>query len=176
MDIIFNDGSLLLNESKLRMAGYSFLFGFGKKDVDDPFNNVGASNSSNDSKVDCSGLKALIVDDNNLNLKVAEAAIKKYNFTTDSANSGKECISKVQSGTHYDIIFMDYMMPEMDGIETLNELKKLSGVTLPPIVVLTANVIAGMREKYLNAGFNEFLAKPINPKELDRVLNVFFKK
>ena len=164
----------LLNSDKLVEAGYSFLFGFGKKDVDDPFSNVSPSGPSSDSNVDCSGLRALIVDDNVLNTKVAIKAVEKYHFTVDSASSGKECITKVQN-TNYDIIFMDYMMPEMDGIETLQELKKL-GISLPPVVVLTANVIAGMREKYLSSGFDEFLAKPLNPKDLERVVNLFFKK
>ena len=71
---------------------------------------------------------------------------------------------------------MDHMMPEMDGIETLHVLKKLDGYKLPPIVALTANAITGMKEMYLNEGFDEYLSKPINTNELDRILNKYFNK
>ena len=67
-------------------------------------------------------------------------------------------------------------MPEMDGIETLHILKKLNGYELPPIIALTANAVAGMREMYLNEGFDEYLSKPINANELDRIINMFFNK
>ena len=67
-------------------------------------------------------------------------------------------------------------MPEMDGIETLHVLKKLDGYKLPPIVALTANAITGMKEMYLNEGFDEYLSKPINTNELDRILNKYFNK
>ena len=163
--------------SKLVNAGYSFLFGFGKKDNNDPFSSMrnNMNNAQND-LLDCSSYSALIVDDNVLNIKVAQKTIEKYKFKVDTATSAKSCIEKISNGEKFDIIFMDYMMPEMDGIETLQNLKKLPGITLPPVVVLTANAIAGMREKYLNAGFDEYLSKPINPGELDKVINAFFGK
>ena len=69
---------------------------------------------------------------------------------------------------------MDHMMPEMDGIETLHVLKKLDGYTLPPIIALTANAVAGMKEMYLAEGFDDYLSKPIQTTELDRVINKFF--
>ena len=170
-EINFGDYSKLVN------AGYSFLFGFGKKDNNDPFSNMRNNmNNSENTALDCSSYTALIVDDNVLNIKVAQKTIEKYKFKVDTATSAKSCIEKISNGEKFDIIFMDYMMPEMDGIETLNNLKKIPGVTLPPVVVLTANAIAGMREKYLNAGFDEYLSKPINPGELDKVINTFFGK
>ena len=129
-----------------------------------------------DQKIDCSNYTALIVDDNNLNIKVAKRLLEGYKFKIDSVTAGKECVYKIKEGTTYDIIFMDHMMPEMDGIETLHVLKKLDGYNLPPIVALTANAIAGMKEMYLSEGFDDYLSKPINTNELDRVVNKFFNK
>ena len=127
-------------------------------------------------KIDCSKYKALIVDDNNLNIKVAKRLLEGYKFVIESVTTGKDCVYKIKEGETYDIIFMDHMMPEMDGIETLHVLKKLDGYQLPPIVALTANAIAGMKEMYLNEGFDDYLSKPINTNELDRIVNKFFNK
>ena len=77
----------------------------------------------------------------------------------------------------YDIIFLDHMMPEMDGIEVLHILKKLSkNFDVPPIVALTANAVTGMREMYLSEGFDEYVSKPINVNELNKVINKFFRR
>ena len=130
----------------------------------------------NDDILDCSGYKVLIVDDNKLNLRVASRLLSKYHFDIDTVETAKECIYKVKAETHYDIIFLDHMMPEMDGIETLHILRKLDGYELPPIVALTANAITGMREMYLREGFDEYLSKPINIGELDRLINKYFNK
>ena len=123
--------------------------------------------------VDCSRFKALVVDDNKLNVKVAERILKKYNFNVDSVNNGKDCVYKIKAGNNYDIIFMDIMMPEMDGVEALHILKKLEGYPLCPIVALTANAIAGAKDYYLNEGFDAYLSKPINIGELDNVIHRF---
>ena len=135
-----------------------------------------AANAQEVEKLDCSAYTALIVDDNLLNIKVAKRLLEAYKFNVDSVTSGKDCVYKVKEGTHYDVIFMDHMMPEMDGIETLHVLKQLDGYKLPPIVALTANAIAGMKEMYLSEGFDEYLSKPINTHELDRIVNKFFQK
>ena len=129
-----------------------------------------------DEKLDCSNYTALIVDDNNLNIKVAKRLLEVYKFKIESVTAGKDCVYKIKEGTTYDIIFMDHMMPEMDGIETLHVLKKLEGYKLPPIIALTANAIAGMKEMYLSEGFDDYLSKPINTNELDRIVNRFFNK
>ncbi len=175
MDIVLDN---LLNDSKIINGGYSFLFGFGKKATPSdasPFGNIPSNNNiTSNEKMDCSNFRALIVDDNSLNLKVAEKTISSYRFKIDTSTSGKDTIEKIQNGEQYDVIFMDYMMPGMDGIETLHELQKLN-VPLPPVVVLTANTIAGMKEMYINEGFADYLAKPILPAELDRVVNGIFK-
>ena len=137
---------------------------------------VVSSTTETPEKLDCSQFRVLIVDDNLLNIKVAKRLLENYKFNVESVTSGKECVDKIKEEEKYDAIFMDHMMPEMDGIETLHVLKKLDGYTLPPIIALTANAIAGMKEMYLNEGFDDYLAKPINTHELDRVVNRFFKK
>ena len=127
--------------------------------------------------LDCSNYNVLLVDDNKLNLKVAEKLLKPYNFNITTVNSGKECIYKIKEGNIYDIIFLDHMMPEMDGIEVLHILKKLSKhFDVPPIIALTANAVTGMREMYLNEGFDEYISKPINVNELNKIINKFFRR
>ena len=111
----------------------------------------------------------LIVDDNLLNLKVAEKLLKKYNFNITTARSGLECLNKTKN-KKFDLILLDHMMPEMDGIHTLYNLKKRVSGFDTPIVVLTANAIEGSKEMYLREGFCDYLSKPINQVELDRVL------
>ena len=74
------------------------------------------------------------------------------------------------------MIFLDHMMPEMDGIEAIHILRKLEGYTLPPIVALTANAITGMKEMYISEGFDEYLSKPINIMELNKLINKYFSK
>ena len=118
--------------------------------------------------------KILIVDDNKLNLKVASKFLSKYNPIIDTSESGFECIDKIKSGNNYDLILMDDMMPKMSGVETLKELKKLEKFNIP-VVALTANAVSGMREKYINDGFNDYLSKPIDKEELRRVLSNLIK-
>ena len=74
-----------------------------------------------------------------------------------------------------DIIFMDIMMPEMDGVETLKVLRDLEGYQLPPIVALTANALSGMKEEYLKEGFDEYISKPVEQKEIERILNKYLE-
>ena len=119
----------------------------------------------------------LVVDDNNLNLKVAERILQDYKFEITLASSGEECINRLVNGERYDLIFLDHMMPVMDGIETLRKIKELEGVKIPPVVALTANAMVGMKEMYLNEGFDGYISKPINREELQVLLNnVFCKK
>ena len=126
--------------------------------------------------IDCSNYHVLLVDDNKLNLKVAEKLLQPYKFTITSMSSGKECVDSIKKGDKYDIIFLDHMMPGMDGIEVLHILKKLDGYTIPPVVALTANAITGMREMYINEGFDEYLSKPISTSELNKLINKYFGK
>lgn len=121
-------------------------------------------------ELDLSGEKVLIVDDNEINIKVAKKLLKKYKCIVDSAESGMECLEKVKKGDEYDLIFMDDMMPRMRGTETLIRLKKIEGYKIPTIA-LTANAVSGMREKYLREGFTDYLAKPIDKNELFKILS-----
>lgn len=121
------------------------------------------------------GKRVLVVDDNMLNLKVAGKILEKYNpKELVNVSSGFECIDKIKSGEQFDLILMDDMMPKMSGTETLAKLKKIPGFQTP-VVALTANAINGMREKYLSAGFNDYLAKPIEKEPLEKLLATIFK-
>lgn len=131
--------------------------------------NINSENVIVVDNLDLSGKKILVVDDNKLNIKVASKILSKYNLNIDSAESGMECLEKIKNGSSYDIIFMDDMMPRMNGGETLLRLKQIEGFKTP-IIALTANAINGMKEKYLNQGFNDYLSKPIEKDELHQVL------
>ena len=120
---------------------------------------------------DVIGKSVLIVDDNKLNIKVATRLLEDYGITVDSCMSGAECLEKVKY-IKYDLIFMDDMMPRMSGTETFHKLKEDPNFSTP-VVVLTANAIAGMEEKYLSEGFDSYLSKPIERKALDNVINKY---
>ena len=124
-----------------------------------------------ETKCDYEETSILIVDDNKLNIKVAERALSFYHPKTEGALSGLECIDKV-NGNHYDLIFMDIMMPGMSGDETLAKLKEKVDFKIP-VVALTADAVAGAREKYLNLGFSDYVAKPFKKEQLKAVLDKF---
>ena len=115
--------------------------------------------------------RVLLVDDTPLNLKVIVGLLKKTQLITETASSGMECIEKF-GATDYDIIFLDYRMPDMDGIETLKKLYELypEKAQATPIVCLTASAIVGDREKMLEAGFDDYLPKPVNILDMERLL------
>jgi CheY-like chemotaxis protein len=155
------------------------------------------------------GVKVLVADDNMANLRVVLGFLAPYKLSVDTAKSGKEAVEKVQR-KNYDIIFMDHMMPEMDGVEATEiirawekvqeEIKKIKSVEYPeeqnatsftegktrsydrdlhrqiPIIALTANAIQGIKEYYLENGFDDYLSKPINPHLLDEILKKWLPK
>lgn len=126
--------------------------------------------------LDLKDKKILIVDDNLLNIKVATKILERFNANSITAlENGFDVIENIKAGNVYDIILMDDMMPKMSGIETFHKLQELPGFN-QPVVVLTANAITGMKEKYLKEGFEEYLAKPIEKDELIRVCNTIFAK
>ena len=126
--------------------------------------------------IDCSSKKVLIVDDNKLNIKVATKLLEPYKFEIESVNNGKDCIYKIKEDNKYDLIFLDHMMPNMDGIEVLHVLRKLEDYDLPPIIVLTANAITGMKQMYLDEGFDDYISKPINVVELNKIIKKYMDK
>jgi CheY-like chemotaxis protein len=109
----------------------------------------------------------LVVDDVEMNIKVFKGLLKKTGAKVDEAYSGQECIDKLYEN-YYDIVFLDHMMPEMDGVETLKIIKeKVDHKNVStPIVVLTANAIVGAKEQYINDGFVDYLSKPVQQEEL----------
>jgi len=117
----------------------------------------------------------LVVDDTELNLFVFSSLLKKTKIKIDTASSGFECLELVNK-KHYDIIFMDHMMPTMDGIETLEHIKEMKETienfpcATTPVIVLTANAISGMKEMYLSKGFDNFLSKPVEFVKLERMI------
>jgi len=110
----------------------------------------------------------LIVDDTDTNLFVAVRFMEPYKLTLETAVTGLEALEKIQNGNSYDVIFMDHMMPEMDGIEATKHIRALGYNR--PIVALTANAMAGQAEMFLQNGFDEFISKPIDIRQLDSVL------
>ena len=130
---------------------------------------------ASDEVVDASGKRVLVVDDNQLNLRVAERLLKAYKCDIECVSSGSECITKIVNGENYDLILLDDMMPKMSGSETLIKLKEIDNFNIP-VCALTANAITGMREEYLGKGFNDYLSKPIVKEELNRVIKKYLKK
>ena len=122
-----------------------------------------------------SNKKVLIVDDNKLNLKVAIRLLESYGFKIESANSGFECLDLIKQGKYYDLILLDDMMPGKSGKETYKELKSNPNFHIP-VVMLTANAIEGMKEEYLKEGFSDYLAKPIEKNELNRIIKEYLDK
>ena len=117
--------------------------------------------------------KILIVDDNNLNIKVATRALSSFNFVIDTATSGEECLNKVKE-TKYDLILMDIMMPNMSGETTLQKLKEINGFNTP-VIALTADALAGAEARYISKGFVGYLAKPFNKEQMKEKLDMIFK-
>ena len=115
--------------------------------------------------------KILVVDDNELNRKVIIQLLKKTELTIKEASSGREALGIIEN-EHFDIILLDHMMPEMDGIETMTELKNSMAdkIENTKVIVMTANSIVGAREEYMEVGFDDFISKPIFPEELDKLL------
>lgn len=121
--------------------------------------------------------KILIVDDNEINLKVAQNLLKETQVQIETAMSGKECL-QMAAESSYDLILMDHMMPEMDGIETLHHLKenKDGSCSEIPVIILTANAVIGAREKYLAEGFVDFLSKPLDGIKLEKTIQKYLPK
>jgi len=118
--------------------------------------------------------KVLIVDDVDINLIVAEGMMAPYEMKIDFATSGFEAIEKVEAGETFDIIFMDHLMPKMDGIESTQKLRALGYGGA--IVALTANALVGNAEMFKHSGFDDFLSKPMDVRQLNMVLSRYVRK
>ncbi len=120
------------------------------------------------------GMHVLIVDDNKLNIKVARKAIADFGFIIDEALDGRECLEKIQNGEEYDLILMDIMMPNMSGETCLKKLKENPSFNTP-VIALTADAVAGAKERYLNEGFKDYLQKPFSREQMKEKLSSIFK-
>ncbi len=126
---------------------------------------------------ECPNATIMVVDDNYTNLNVASAIISKYKANVITALSGKDCLRLLKEN-EVDMIFLDYMMPEMNGIDTLENIRKIPGskyVALP-VIALTANVVSGAREMFLEAGFDDFVAKPISIDKMEKIIRKYLRK
>ena len=156
--------------------GSEFSFDLVQKIVDEtPIGNLREklkeSEKAKDNRIrfTATGARVLVVDDYNMNLKVFKGLVKSTGIQMSEAESGKACIQLLKE-QKFDMVFLDHMMPEMDGIETLHVIREEKLCEHIPIIMLTANAIVGERERFLEEGFDDFLAKPIMPEQLDRML------
>lgn len=118
--------------------------------------------------------KFLVVDDNEMNIKLFCGLLKDTKISFESANNGVDALEKISRNT-YDMIFLDHMMPEKDGIEVLHEMKERKLNVNVPVIVLTANCVAGAREYYLSEGFDGYLAKPVNLGEIRSCIREYLR-
>lgn len=119
------------------------------------------------------GKSVIICDDNPLGLNASRRFFAKYKFRIDTCSSGGELVNMVRANK-YDLVLLDSFMPEMNGIETLNNIKKINANI--PVVALTADVLSDSKNKYLEAGFTDYISKPIKKEEVDEVLYKIFKE
>ncbi len=174
---------LHLMDSQLHVIseyGKGSIFGFSVKQKPVSEDTVGSLYRTNDMSVKsryvykpsftAPDAKILIIDDNNLNLEVAKGLLKKTSVGIRTAFSGKECLEIIKN-ERYDMIFLDHMMPEMDGIEILKHIRSDENMCRDvPVVIFTANAVAGSKNMYLEEGFDDYVSKPVDGEELERVL------
>lgn len=120
------------------------------------------------------GKKILVVDDNKLNIKVARRALQNFEFEIDEAEDGQVCLDKINAGNEYDLILMDIMMPNMSGEETIKKLKENKNFNAP-VIALTADALSGAKEKYMQEGFADYIAKPFSRDQIKEKLDKIFK-
>ncbi|MBQ1547763.1 MAG: response regulator, partial [Lachnospiraceae bacterium] len=171
--------SRLMVESKYK-EGSEFYFTLRQKIVDgtligefDPFDAaLHIQKRLNTASFTSPEAQLLIVDDTPLNLQVITGLLKRTDAKIDTASSGEECVKLFGSNKVYDLVFLDYRMPGMDGIETLNRLYELypDKAKNTPIISLTASAVSGDREKMLDAGFDDYLSKPVNIAEVEAMM------
>ncbi|MBQ9605930.1 MAG: response regulator [Lachnospiraceae bacterium] len=156
--------------------GSKFYFDIRQKIVDDsPIGDFESSMRSANEKYHHEGAftapdaRVLVVDDNAMNRKVFRSLLKITQIQVSEAGGGAEALELAENEA-YDIVFMDHMMPDMDGVETMKRMRKISGYDKIPIYVLTANAVTGAKEQYLEAGFDGFISKPIVSEKLEQAI------
>ena len=143
--------------------------------LNEPNKEENNDNNKEISTVDISNKKILIVDDNELNIKVAKRVLRDFNFEIDECYNGQECLDKIVSGKEYDLILMDIMMPVMNGEQAIHELKQLKDFKTP-VLALTADAVSGAKEKYIGLGFIDCLTKPFSKEQIKIKIDAIFKE
>ena len=157
-------------------VGSKFTFTISQKiSDDDSALNVEATVEKEQPKVVGVGAKVLVVDDNAVNLKVAQGLIRTFGIEVETCMSGRKCLEILKEHKDFDIIFLDHMMPELDGIDTLNMIRADSDPYMQkvPLIALTANVVSGIREMFISEGFNDYVPKPIDMVWLNSILRKY---
>lgn len=163
--------------------GSDFYFYLEQKQLDDEvigddvlkyYENEKGKNSISTEQFYAPDAKILVVDDNEMNIKVFLGLLKNHGMQIDTAMSGKECLALIEKNA-YHIIFMDHQMPEMDGVETLKRIRELQNNPSKDavIIILTANAVSGAREMFLQEGFRDFLSKPIIAVQLEKMIQKY---
>ena len=164
VDSSFGKGSIFIVQLPQKISSLTKPISVGNVD----------SNNNVNNEVNYGYKKVLIVDDNELNIKVAKRALQDFNFEIDTCNDGLQCLQRIKNGNEYDLILMDIMMPNMSGETALAKLKENEAFEIPTIA-LTADAIAGAKEKYLKEGFVDYIAKPFSKDQIKQKLDVIFK-
>ncbi len=138
-------------------------------DYSDRLSELGSNEPSYQELFHAPDARILVVDDTEMNLTVIRSLLKKTEIRIDTAECGKDALT-LAAGNLYDVVFIDHMMPDMDGIETLEHLRETGKNTETPAVALTANAVSGARDMYLNAGFTDYLSKPVDGAKLEKLL------
>jgi len=142
-----------------------------EKELSDTLSNLNKVNNN----INYENKKILVVDDNKLNIKVAMRALKDFNFIVDECYDGIECLDKIKQGNKYDLILMDIMMPNMNGEECIKNLKSIETFNTP-VIALTADAVTGAKERYINLGFVDYVAKPFSKEQIKEKLDKIFVK
>lgn len=173
--LVADDGFTLPSGSRVKLFRKPF-YGLSITNI---LNSKTAENADGSVKVRmlCPGVRVLVVDDQPINLMVAEAIFKNYQMVVSTAGSGMEALDLCEKND-YDLVFLDHMMPEMDGVETLKRIRQIQINTerVFTVIAFTANAVSGAREMFFQAGFDEFVSKPIEILELERVLRKVLPK
>jgi len=144
-------------------------------DYKERFKKATSAESKDNEKRTAPNARILLVDDTEMNLKVEANLLKRTKAKIDTAVDGLGALEKMAS-EKYDIIFLDHMMPGMDGIETLNKAREQDIIKNTPVIALTANAVGGARERYLEAGFDDYLSKPVKGKDIEGMLYKYINK
>ena len=168
--VVANDDFRLPEDSRARIMAKPF-YCFPVAAVLNAENNLDAL----DERISFPGIRALVVDDEPMNLTVAQNIFKRYGMKVTTAGSGTEAVDLCRERS-FDIVFMDHMMPGMDGVEALKRIRSNKNFAEIPIVALTANAVSTARETFLAAGFDGFVSKPVELVDLERVLRKVLRK